>query len=267
MKSIEADDRQDSAAAVIVRREGAVGSVALNRPDKRNALDLTMRRAIADAVTELDRDDAIGAIVITGGAAVFAAGADLNLLVDKGAQQVADIDLGQYWAPVANCGKPVIAAVQGYALGAGCELAMMCDFIVADPSARFGQPELAVGIMPGAGGTQRLLRAVGRPVASMMLLTGETLTGERAFQLGLVAELTEPGVALERALALARKATRMPPKAVRATRRVLRQGAELPLDAALALENREFLLLFDTADKHEGMRAFLDKRKPVFTGR
>ena len=251
---------------VRVDRDGAVGIVTLDRPEKRNALDLAMRGAIADAVTTLDRDEAIHAIVITGGATVFAAGADLNLLVDKGAQQVADIDLGQYWGPVARCGKTIIAAVSGFALGAGCELAMMCDFIVADPGARFGQPELAVGIMPGAGGSQRLLRAVGRPVAAMLLLTGEQLTAERAFQLGLVAELAGEGQALERALALARKAARMPPKAVAATRRMLRQGPDLPLDAALALENREFLLLFDTADKTEGMRAFLDKRRPEFKG-
>jgi enoyl-CoA hydratase len=250
---------------VQVTRDGAVGVVVLNRPEKRNALDIAMRRAIAEAVAALDCDEAIRAIVITGGS-VFAAGADLNLLVDKGTQQVAAIDLGQYWAPVAQCGKPTIAAVAGFALGAGCELAMMCDFIVADPSARFGQPELAVGIMPGAGGTQRLLRAVGRPVAAMLLLTGEQLTGERAFQLGLVAELAEEGQALERAMALARKAVRMPPKAVAATRRMLRQGPDLSLDAALELENREFLLLFDTTDKTEGMRAFLDKRRPEFTG-
>ena len=251
---------------VLVGREGAVGVVTLNRPEKRNALDLVMRSAIAAAVAELDADAAVRAIVITGGDAVFAAGADLNLLVDKGAQEVADIDLGQYWAPVANCRKPVIAAVSGFALGAGCELAMMCDFIVADDSARLGQPELAVGIMPGAGGTQRLVRTVGKQVASMLLLTGEQLTGERAFQLGLVAECVPAGQTLARALELARKAARMPPKAVAATRRVLRQGADLPLDSALSLENREFLLLFDTADKTEGMRAFLDKRKPNFKG-
>ena len=251
---------------VRVERDGAVGIVVLNRPEKRNALDIAMRRAIAEAVMTLDHDDAIRAIVITGGT-VFAAGADLNLLVDKGAQQVAGIDLGQYWAPVAQCSKPTIAAVAGFALGAGCELAMMCDFIVADPTARFGQPELAVGIMPGAGGTQRLLRVVGRPVAAMLLLTGEQLTADRAFQLGLVAELAEEGQALARATALARKAARMPPKAVAATRRMLRQGPDLPLDAALALENREFLLLFDTPDKTEGMRAFLDKRRPEFTGK
>jgi enoyl-CoA hydratase len=250
-----------SEEAVILRRDGAVGTVVLNRPEKRNALDLTMRAAIAQAVRALDADATVRAIVITGGEGVFAAGADLNLLVDKGAQDVAGIDLGQYWAPVAGCGKPTIAAVSGFALGAGCELAMMCDFIVADASARFGQPELAVGIMPGAGGTQRLVRTVGKQVASLMLLTGEMVTGERAFQLGLVAELAADGQALERATELARKAARM-----RATRGVLRQGADLPLDAALALENREFLLLFDTADKTEGMRAFLDKRKPDFKG-
>jgi len=251
---------------VRVQHDGAVALLTLNRPDKRNALDLAMRAAIADAFRAQDADAAVQAIVITGGEGIFAAGADLNLLVDKGSQAVADLDLGQYWAPVAGCRKPVIAAVSGFALGAGCELALMADFIVADMTARLGQPELAVGIMPGAGGTQRLVRAVGRQVASLMLLTGEPVTGERAFQLGLVADLVEPAQLLPRAMELARKAARMPPKAVQATRRVLRQGADLPLDAALALEHREFLLLFDTADKTEGMRAFLDKRKPVFKG-
>ncbi len=253
---------------VLVQRDGAVATVTLNRPDKRNALDLTMRRAIADAFLALEHDAGVSAIVITGGPTVFAAGADLNFLVDKGAQDVADIDLGQYWAPVANSSRVVIAAVSGPALGAGCELAMMCDLIVADASARFGQPELMVGIMPGAGGTQRLVRAVGKQTANLMLLCGEPIDGARAHQLGLVADLVDAETsALERAQALARRAARMPPKAVRATRRVMRQGADLPLDAALAIENREFLLLFDTTDKTEGMRAFLDKRKPVFTGR
>ena len=253
-------------APVLVRREGAVGIVTLNRSARRNALDLAMRAAIAQAVTDLDDDGDVKAIVITGGEGIFAAGADLNLLVDKGAQDVADLDLGRYWAPVANCRKPIVSAVSGFALGAGCELALMCDFIVADASARFGQPELSVGIMPGAGGTQRLVRAVGRQVASFMLLSGEPIGGERAHQLGLVAELAGEGQVLARALELAKKTARMPPKAVAATRRVLRQGADLPLDAALALENREFLLLFDTTDKTEGMRAFLDKRKPEFKG-
>lgn len=251
---------------VLIERHGAVAVLRLNRPDKRNALDLAMRAAIASAMLDLERDGAVRAIVITGGDAVFAAGADLNLLVDKGSQAVADLDLPAYWAPVAGCTKPLIAAVAGVALGAGCELAMMCDLIVADPGARFGQPELAVGIMPGAGGTQRLLRALGKQVASLLLFSGEALAAERACQLGLVAELSAPGAVMARAIEIAAKAARLPPKAVSATKRVLRQGADLPLDAALALEHREFLLLFDTADKTEGMRAFLDKRKPVFRG-
>jgi enoyl-CoA hydratase len=139
--------------------------------------------------------------------------------------------------------------------------------IVADSTARFGQPESRVGIMPGAGGTQRLIRAVGKAVASMMLMSGEAITGERAFQLGLVSDLAEDGQALARAQQLAKAASKMPPKALRAIKRTLATGADLPLDAALNLENREFLLLFDTEDKTEGMTAFLEKRKAAFTGK
>lgn len=260
-------DAATTALPVLVEVADGVGVVTLNRPDKRNALDLGMRAAIAAAFQQLEADSSVRVIVVTGGPSVFAAGADLTLLVDKGAQDVADLELPRYWAPVFDSQKCVIAAVNGFALGAGCELALMCDFIVADDTARLGQPELAVGIMPGAGGTQRLVRTVGKQVASMMLMTGEALTARRAHALGLVAEVTDAGQALGRTLELARKAARMPPRAVAATKRALRQGADIPLDAGLALENREFLLLFDTQDKTEGMRAFLDKRKPEFTGR
>ncbi len=253
--------------AVLIGRDAGVGIVTLNRPEKRNALDLSLRAAIAAAVTELAADDSVRAIVITGGEKIFAAGADLNLLVNKGAQEVADIDLGQYWAPVANCQKPVIAAVNGFALGAGCELAMMCDVIIADSKAQFGQPEARVGIMPGAGGTQRLVRAVGKAVASLMLVCGENLKAERAERLGLISEMTAEGQALPRAIELAQVAAKLPPKAVRAIKQTLAQGADLPLAAALQLENREFLLLFDTADKTEGMTAFLEKRSAEFTGK
>lgn len=252
---------------VRIERHETIAVIVLNRPEKRNALDLTMRAALAQAVTDLVQDSEIKVLVITGGAEVFAAGADLNLLVDKGAQQVADIDLGQYWAPLIKSPKPLIAAIAGFALGAGCELAMMCDILVVEPSARLGQPEINFGIMPGAGGTQRLVRAVGKPVASLMTLTGEQLSGERAYQLGLASDLAEPGQSLTRAIELAKRVARMPPRAVAAIRRTLAQGADLPLEAALALENREFLLLFDTDDKTEGMHAFLEKRKPSFTGK
>ncbi len=252
---------------VLIQREAAVGLIVLNRPNKRNALDLAMRAAIAGAVRALTADEAIRVLIISGGAEVFAAGADLNLLVDKDPQGVADLDLSGYWAPLQHCPKPVIAAINGAALGAGCELAMMCDILIVDRNARLGQPEVRVGIMPGAGGTQRLVRAVGRPVASLMLMSGEPLSGERAWQLGLASELTEAGKALDRARELAATIAQMPPKSLAAVKRVLLQGADLPLDAALALENREFLLLFGTQDKNEGMRAFLDKRSPQFTGR
>lgn len=251
---------------VRVERDGAVGVITLDRPDKRNALDLSMRAAIAAAVTELAADADIRVLVVTGGPDVFAAGADLNLLVDQGAQAVADIDLGQYWAPLANCPKPVIAAVNGFALGAGCELVMMCDIVIASPGAKLGQPEARVGIMPGAGGTQRLVRAVGKPLASLMLMAGEPLDAARAERAGLISECVEEADALPRALELARRTAKMPPKALRAIKRTLAEGADLPLSAALALENREFLLLFDTQDKAEGMRAFLDKRKPEYRG-
>ena len=252
---------------VLVERQGAVATLRLNREEKRNALDLGMRAAIAGAMSELERDPTVAVVIISGGEQVFAAGADLNLLVDKGAQEVAELDLGQYWAPLARSQKPIIAAVSGFALGAGCELAMMCDLIIADRSARFGQPEVRVGIMPGAGGSQRLLRAVGKPVASLMLMAGELLGAERASQLGLVSELVEEGSALVRAQVLAQAIAGMPPKALRAIKRTLALGADQPLDVALALENREFLLLFDTQDKTEGMRAFLDKRTPTYTGK
>ena len=256
----------NSSTPVKVERDQGVGIVRLNRPQQLNALNLEMREAIATAFDELSADPAIRVIVVTGGEKVFAAGADLRLLVDKSSQEVAELNLPSYWHPVVSCEKPVIAAVNGYCLGAGSELMQMCDIVVADTSARIGQPEAKVGIMPGAGGTQRLARSVGKPVASLMLMCGEALTGERAYQLGLVSELAEEGQALNRALELARKVTFMPPRAMHAIKRVLRQGSDLPLPEALQLEQDEFQQLFDTTDKTEGMTAFLEKRKPKFTG-
>ena len=256
----------NSNTPVQVERDQGVGLVRLNRAQQLNALNLEMRQAIATAFLALSGDPAIRVIVVTGGEKVFAAGADLRLLVDKSSQEVAELNLPSYWHPVVSCEKPVIAAVNGYCLGAGSELMQMCDIVVADTSARIGQPEAKVGIMPGAGGTQRLARTVGKPIASLMLMCGEALTGERAYQLGLVSELAEEGQALNRALELARKVTFMPPRAMHAIKRVLRQGSDLPLPEALQLEQDEFQQLFDTADQTEGMTAFLEKRKPKFTG-
>lgn len=257
---------QDLAPVLVEGPVDGVATVTLNRPDKRNALDLESRMAIAAAFTDLSSNREVRAVVLTGGDAVFAAGADLNMLADKGSQAMMELDLPQYWRPVTTFAKPLIAAVNGVALGAGCELAMMCDIIVADPEARFGQPEAAVGIMPGAGGVQRLVRLIGSKAASLVLLSGEALAAPRAYALGLVSVLAEPGEAQHRALEIARRIASMPPRAMSAIKRNLTAGADLPLDSALALENREFLLLFETADKTEGMRAFLERRKPQFTG-
>jgi len=252
---------------VLVEREDAVGILTLCRPEKRNALTLDMRAALAEGVRELDGDPAIRALIITGSGGVFAAGADLRLLVDLGSRAVRDLDLGQYWQPLRDCAKPVIAAVSGFALGAGCELAMLCDIVLADATARFGQPEARVGIMPGAGGTQRLVRAIGKAASSLLLMTGEICTAERAAAWGLISELVVDRPVLDRAHELAKASAELAPQALAAIKRTLAVGADLPLDDALALEHREFLGLFDTEDKTEGMRAFLAKRKPEFTGR
>lgn len=251
---------------VIVERRERVGYLTLNRPDKRNALDIPMRQAISAGMTLLSNDSDILCIVITGGNEVFAAGADLKILVDKDAQGAHELDLASYWEPLATCPKPIIAAVSGYALGAGCELIMMCDIVIADDSAKLGQTECNVGIMPGAGGTQRLVRAVGKPLASLMLMTGEMLDAQRALQAGLVSEVVKRGDAIIHARKLAARITKMPPMAIAAIKRTLSNAADLPLDQALDIERQEFLALFDTADKTEGMTAFLEKRKPVYKG-
>jgi enoyl-CoA hydratase len=253
--------------AVLIERDGGVAVVTLNRPKRFNALDLEMRRALSAAFVALTADDAVRVIVVTGGDAVFAAGADLKLLSDKGPSDVRDLDFPGLWRPIAECPKPVIAAVAGYALGAGCELIMMCDIVIAERSARFGQPEIRVGVMPGAGGSQRLVRLLGKHVASLLLMTGDMIPAERAAQLGMVSELTDDGELLARAREIAAKIAAMPPLALAAIKRTLAAGADLPLQAALTLENREFLLLFDTRDQKEGMAAFLEKRPAEFEGK
>ncbi|MFV3077049.1 enoyl-CoA hydratase-related protein [Niveispirillum fermenti] len=257
----------ETPAPVRIDHDGPVATVMLDRPDRMNALDLAMRRALAAAFAGLAADPAVRVIIVTGGDRVFAAGADLRLLADKGPAAVRDLGLPDLWRPLADCPKPVVAAVAGPALGAGCELALMCDMIVADRTARFGQPEARVGIMPGAGGTQRLVRVLGKHVASHLLMTGGVLDGERACTLGLVCELADDGAVLVVARRLADRVAAMPPLALAAIKRTLATGADLPLPAAMALENREFLLLFDTGDQKEGMAAFLEKRPPDFKGR
>lgn len=254
----------------VVRVEHPSDGVALlrlNRPEARNALNDAVRRGLAEQVSALGADGATRCIVVTGSEKAFAAGADLREIGSLGAVEMMQSGVRRLWKAVADCPKPLVAAVNGFALGGGCELAMHADIIVAGKSAQFGQPELSVGLIPGGGGTQRLVRAVGKFRAMKMLLTGEFVGAEEALDMGLVSEVVPDEEVLERALALARRIASLPPLAVRLCKEAVLVGQDCPLDAALALERKAFELLFATEDQKEGVRAFLEKRRPRFEGR
>lgn len=248
----------------IEKLDGRVAVLRLNRPARRNALSLSLRREIADAIIALDSDSEVRVIVVAGTEAAFAAGADIAELVDMSPLDPRFCDLAVVRRALDACGKPVIAAVRGYALGGGCELAMMCDLVVAGESATFGQPEVRVGIMPGAGGTQRLLRAAGKARALRWLLTGDLFDARKAEAMGIVSEVVPDDEVLDHAVDLARRIARQAPNAVQAIRDAVSAGANAPLDTALRIENQLFQMLFATADQVEGMTAFLEKRAPRF---
>jgi len=244
-----------------------VARITLNRPEVRNALSMSVRERVGTLFDELGSDTTTRCIVLTGGPQVFAAGADIRDMVDRGAAEMLLRQTHKHWQSITQCPKPIIAAVNGYALGGGCELAMHCDIIIAGENASFGQPEIRVGIMPGAGGTQRLTRAVGSFQAMRMLLTGKSITGKEAWTLGLVSEVVADEAVQQAALDMAIGIAAMPPIAVMQIKEVVRAGQDVPLETALMLERKAFQLLFDTADQKEGMRAFLDKRKPQYAGK
>ncbi|MBP0440340.1 enoyl-CoA hydratase-related protein [Tianweitania sediminis] len=255
-------------ANVLVERAGTdVVLLRLNRPEARNALSPELREELRDLFLALDRDESCRAIVITGDMRAFAAGADIKAMAEATPAEMMERDDETNWAAIRNCRKPVIAAVNGYALGGGCELAMHCDIIIAGKSARFGQPEVKLGIMPGAGGTQRLTRAIGKFRAMQLLLTGDFLSAEEAHVAGLVSSVSEDDAVVGDALALAARIAALPPLAVEEIKRVVLTGMDMPLEAALKLEMRSAYLLFGTADKGEAMRAFVEKRPAVFTGK
>jgi enoyl-CoA hydratase/carnithine racemase len=255
------------AEVLVERPEPPVALITINRPERRNALSLAVRQLLADRLAELSADPEMRCLVITGDDKAFAAGADLGELAEFTPNDPGMARLRVAWDAMAACAKPIIAAVRGFALGGGCELAMQCDIIIAGQSAQFGQPEIRVGIMPGAGGTQRLVRAIGKYRAMKFLLTGEMISATEALTAGLASEVVPDGEVLDRALALARKIARMAPQAAAAIKSTVLAGADLPLDQALLLERGAFQLLFATADQKEGMRAFLEGRQAQFTGR
>jgi enoyl-CoA hydratase/carnithine racemase len=215
----------------------------------------------------MTHDAELHCLVIAGTRQVFAAGADIKAMADASASEMMLRGSDAIWQVLRDCPKPLIAAVNGWALGGGCELAMHTDIIIAGDGARFGQPEIKVGIMPGAGGTQRLTRSVGKFKTMKMLLSGEPISAIEAERMGLVSEVVPDDEVLDRALALARAIAAMPPIAARRIKQLVLTGADMPLGAALAMERTAFELLFDTQDQKEGMRAFIEKRAPRFVGR
>ena len=252
---------------VLTEVEGPIGIVRINRPAVLNALNPSTIMEIGEALAEFDRDEAIRCLILTGNERAFAAGADIGQMADSSAIDILKDDDAARWARLRSLRKPLIAAVNGYALGGGCELALMCDLIVAGESAQFGQPEVKIGIIPGAGGTQRWARAVGKARAMEAVLIGEPVRAVEAERTGLVNRAVPDGACLDEAKRLARLIASRPPLAIRLAKEAVNQANEVGLSAGLELERKLFYLLFASEDKREGMKAFLEKRPPNFTGR
>jgi enoyl-CoA hydratase/carnithine racemase len=242
--------------------------IRLNRPEALNAFNNQLMNDLTAALAEAEADKTIGCIVITGSDKAFAAGADIKEMASKSYADVYGEDfITHNWEAVTRCRKPVIAAVAGFALGGGCELAMMCDFIIAGENAKFGQPEINLGVSPGAGGTQRLTRFIGKAKAMDMILTARMMDAAEAERSGLVSRVVPVAELVEVALAAAKKIAALSPNAVKLTKEMVNAAYETPLSQGVMLERRLFHSLFAFDDQKEGMAAFIEKRKPVFTGR
>ena len=248
-------------------RDGAVALARLNRPDARNALSPELMERLAAQVEEWDADEEVRAIVIAGGEDYFAAGADIGAMAARSFQETLVHPAASFWPRMAACRTPLIAAVSGYALGGGCELALLCDMIVASETAELGQPEILLGIIPGGGATQRLTRTLGRQRAMELILTGRRIHAEEALALGLVTTVAGKRKWLEEALGLARVVASRPPIAARLAKQAVLAAEEMGLSAGLAHERRLYEISMTTEDRVEGMQAFLEKRRPDFRGR
>ncbi len=244
-----------------------VGLIQLHRPKDRNALNRELMLEISDILRIFDEDASIRVIIITGGDQVFAAGADIKQMSDATAISMLEVDQFSTWDQIKNTKKPIIAAVSGFALGGGCELAMTCDMIIASETAQFGQPEINIGTMPGAGGTQRLTRAVGKAIAMEMVLTGKFISAEEAFRVGLINKVVPVEVLMKETLALASSIASKSPIAVKLAKESVNKSFESSLQEGLFFERKNFYMTFASEDQKEGMRAFVEKRKPDFKGK
>ena len=252
---------------ILTEVRGRVTLITLNRPQVRNALNGELLSELMEVLTTSDTDDAIGTIVITGSEKVFAAGADIKEMAEASTVEMMNRSFIERFDDIRDIKKPIIAAVSGYALGGGCELAMSCDMIVASETAKFNQAEINLGVIPGAGGTQRLTRAVGKAIAMEMVLNNRALNASEALQFGLVNRVVPVERYLEEALALADEIAQRAPMAVRIGKEMINKAFELSLNEALEAERRSFYMLFASEDQKEGMKAFLEKRKPEWKGR
>lgn len=252
---------------IIVETRGKVGLVTLNRPEALNALNKDLIDELSEALSTFDKDEGIGCIVLTGSEKAFAAGADIKAMADNEYVDTYLTDFLANWDDVTRVRKPVIAAVAGFALGGGCELAMMCDFIIAADSARFGQPEIKLGVMPGAGGTQRLTRFVGKSKAMELCLTGRMMDAEEAERSGLVSRIVKAEDLVEDAVATAGKIAEFSMPIVMMTKESVNRSYEVSLSEGVRFERRLFQSMFATTDQKEGMKAFIEKRKPAFKNR
>jgi enoyl-CoA hydratase len=251
---------------VVDRPAPGVVRITLNRPEARNALRTQMLAEIAAELAAAANDDATRAVVITGGVACFAAGADLREMAPLGTVEVLTHERQRHWRAIGAFPKPIIAAVNGYALGAGCELALLADIVIAGTNAQFGQPEINLGMIPGAGGTQRLARVAGKSLTMLMVLTGWPIDAHAAQAAGIAVEVDEPESGLARAVEIASAIAAKPALAVRLAKEAVQRAYEAPLAEALAAERQAFALLAASHDRNEGIAAFLEKRPPRFEG-
>jgi enoyl-CoA hydratase len=249
---------------ILVETRGRVGLIRLNRPQALNALNSALNTELARAIADFDADAGIGCMLLTGSEKAFAAGADIKEMADKSAGDVFLGDFAGGWHAAANARKPIVAAVAGFALGGGCELAMQCDLIIAADNAKFGQPEIKLGIIPGIGGTQRMTHALGKAKAMDMILTGRMMDAAEAERAGLVARVVPAASLMDEAMKVAEAIASMPLPAVLAAKEAINRAFETSLAEGVRFERRAFRLLFATHDQKEGMAAFVEKRPPKF---